>query len=205
MRLRSLAFIGLASFLALVPFNHALGFTDVGPTAPHSEAIAYLSSRDIVVGFGDGTFRPDSPVTRQQFAKMIVLAMGLGVTEQDTCGFKDIPDSGSSLYPYHFVAVAANNGLVKGYDSASFGPLDRISRMQVITVIARAAGASLLEPPDDWRGLVNSSNPTHGENIRNTTAFWRGSAGIWRVGTHRRLPREARWHNCYTTFSFGLR
>ena len=45
-------------------------------THPYYAAITDLASRGIIGGYQDGTFGPDNPVTRQQFAKMIVLAGG---------------------------------------------------------------------------------------------------------------------------------
>ena len=86
----------------------ALGFTDVQPGDDYSEAIADLSDQGIINGFTDGTFRPGELVTRQQFAKMIVLTLGLPVTEDDICPFSDVERSGSnSLYPDNYVAVCA--------------------------------------------------------------------------------------------------
>jgi hypothetical protein len=120
----------------------------------------------MISGYSSGEFGPSDSVTRQQFAKMIVLAMGFAVTEQDSHTFRDVAHTASGLYPYHFVAVAANNGLIMGYGDGSFGPLERITRMQVITIIARATGALLTQPPDDWQGVLDCSDPWHGENIR---------------------------------------
>ena len=61
----------------------AAGFSDVPASNPYYAAITALSSRGIISGFSDGTFGPDKPVLRKQFAKMIVGAMGLTVTEHD--------------------------------------------------------------------------------------------------------------------------
>ena len=97
---------------------------------------------------------------------MIVLALGFGVTKEDSHAFWDVVSNPSSLYPYHFVAVAANNGLMQGYDDGSFRPLDNITRMQVVTTVARATAALLQDPPDDWLGSVDSSDLTHGQNLR---------------------------------------
>ncbi len=147
------------------PAPSAARFADVPSDHPYRSAIEDLADRGIVSGYADGSFHPGEIVKRMQFAKMIVLAVGFAVTEQDSDSFQDVP-RGSGLYPYHFVAVAANNGLMTGYDSDSFGPLDQITRMQLITTITRATGSLLMQPPDDWQGLVESSDPSHGENIR---------------------------------------
>ena len=62
-------------------------FSDVGSGDPYYLAISELSRRGVIDGFVDSTFRPDVPVTRQQFAKMIVKALGYEVSEADVCRF----------------------------------------------------------------------------------------------------------------------
>ena len=48
--------------------------------SPYEAAIYDLAGRGIITGFEDGSFRPNAPVTRQQFAKMIVKTLGFPVT-----------------------------------------------------------------------------------------------------------------------------
>lgn len=152
--------------LAVAGAARAQSFPDVPPSHPYYTAIQGIADLGIVGGYTNGNFGPSDPVIRQQLAKMIGLAMGFTVTEQDSHVFRDVPDSASGLYPYHYVASAANNGLMLGYSNGSFGPYDLTTRMQLITIVARATGSFLLEPPSDWPGELDSSNPTHGKNIR---------------------------------------
>ncbi|MHB0981493.1 MAG: S-layer homology domain-containing protein, partial [Thermoleophilia bacterium] len=49
----------------------AVMFSDVPASHPFSADIERLAGLNIIAGFPDGTFKPDSQVTRQQFAKMI--------------------------------------------------------------------------------------------------------------------------------------
>lgn len=46
-------------------------FEDVGPDSTHADGIAWAHERGLVEGFGDGTFRPDEPVTRGQLASIL--------------------------------------------------------------------------------------------------------------------------------------
>lgn len=124
-------------------------FTDVSVAHIYHAQIAELAKRGVVGGFKDGTFRPDARVTRQQFAKMIVLAAGYPVSESDVCTFEDVQKSGSgSLYPDNYVAVCASRGITTGKTSTHFGPEDYLTRAQLITMVARDAG--LPEPPSDF-------------------------------------------------------
>ena len=159
-------------------------FTDVGPDTRYKDAIEDLYARGIVSGHLDGTFRPDSPVLRQQFAKMIVRALGYPVSDADVCLFTDVQKSlpGSSVdpldlnYPDHYIAVCANHGITEGKTVTTFAPYADITRQQLITMIVRAAhvpdippyylpafGSGQFYPSEhyfnarkaDWVGLLN--------------------------------------------------
>ena len=108
--------------ISLVCFaGPALAFSDVPAGHPYAAAIADLSGRQIINGYDDGTFGPEKPTMRQQFAKMIVLSLGLPVSEADVCTFVDVDSSGpDSLYPDNYIAVAAAKGITAGHHS---GPL----------------------------------------------------------------------------------
>ncbi len=124
-------------------------FPDVSVGHYYYAQIVDLATRGVVGGFTDGTFRPDARVTRQQFAKMIVLAAGYPVSENDVCTFEDVQKSGAgSLYPDNYVAVCASRGITTGKTSTDFGPEDYLTRAQLITMVARDAGLS--EPPSDF-------------------------------------------------------
>jgi hypothetical protein len=119
-------------------------FSDVPSYHPYALAIQDLATQEIINGFPDGTFKPDNPVTRQQFAKVILLSFSILVSEDawpnPDVPFVDLgPDDPNSLYPHEYVATAAVLGITKGKDLTHFAPLDNISRAQVITMVVRAA------------------------------------------------------------------
>ncbi len=90
-------------------------FPDVPASHPYYDAITDLASRGIINGYGNGDFGPNDAVTRQQFAKMIVLTGGYPVSEADICTFTDVEKSDTaSFYPDNFVAVAAAHAITKG-------------------------------------------------------------------------------------------
>ncbi|GAB4260996.1 MAG: hypothetical protein Kow00122_17920 [Thermoleophilia bacterium] len=140
---------------------------------PQQRAIEVLAQLGVLSGFGDGLFRPDAPVTRQQFAKMIVLAMRIPVSEADVSPFGDVPVSGpGSLYPDNYVAAVAREGITQGTKAAVPGgkPLFRpgasITLAQVVTMMTRAAGRPLVEPPASYRSIWGDFNPAHGPPAR---------------------------------------
>lgn len=164
--------------LAIVVFlgafaSAALAFTDVPAGHAYGSAIEDLSARGIINGFPDGTFGPGKPVTRQQFAKMIVLTMALGVTEADVCPFGDVQVGGYAdpFYPDNYIAVCATNEITKGTSPSTFAPGDPIKRAQLLTMVVRAADrldpGSLGAPPAGYSGSLPSfDDPTHSPNMR---------------------------------------
>jgi hypothetical protein len=82
-------------------------------------------------------------VTRQELARMLVQALQLPVSSQDRCPFTDVELSlGSSLYPDHYVAVAAGTGLMRGFTLTLFAPDQEVTRAQLLIAAMRAATPS---------------------------------------------------------------
>jgi hypothetical protein len=155
-------------YTAVSPEN-ATTFPDVPKTHPNYEAIEGMAAKQIISGYQSGYFGPGDLVIRQQFAKMIVLTMGLQATLNDEFPFTDsasILHKDNELYAYHYVAKAALTGLTTGYPDGSFRPLNNITRQQIITMVVRAGSQVLRPAPADWSGVLSYKDPTHGQNIR---------------------------------------
>lgn len=137
-------------------------FPDVVQDHPYTVQISDLAGRGIIGGFEDGTFRPEAPVTRQQFAKMIVKTLNLPVSEEDICPFTDVMTNMNStdpLYPDHYVAVCAAHGITVGKTPVNFAPYASITRAQLITMVTRSI--SLPDPPQDWLPPFAIFDTTH--------------------------------------------
>ena len=125
-------------------------FSDVPSTHPYYTQISDMATRQVISGDAEGNFKPDLPVTRQDFAKMIVKALDLALTGDETSPFTDL-DSGQDadpLFPEKYVAVCAVQGITVGKTSTTFAPDDDLTRQQLITMVVRAAKVS--DPPADF-------------------------------------------------------
>ena len=144
-------------------------FLDISNSHPYHEAISGLAAAAVIDGKTDGRFYADDLVTRQQFAKMIVLGCEYPVSEADVCSFGDVAKNDKSLYPDNYVAVCADHGITVGKTETKFDPWTNITRAQVATMVVRAARDSkpsaLEEPPATWKGELLSSDRTHGANV----------------------------------------
>jgi hypothetical protein len=82
---------------------------------------------------------PGPLVSRQEFARMIVMALQLPVSAGCLCPYTDVAVSpGQELYPDHYVAVVAERGLMHGMTLTLFAPEAEISRSQAVAVLVRS-------------------------------------------------------------------
>lgn len=110
-------------------------FSDVPQGYWAYDAISKLVADGIVDGFPDGTFHPDAAVTRAEFVKMLLLALGVQPAADGVTPFTDVP-SGSWYAPY--VARALSMGMVEGITSTSFAPEATLTREAAAVLLARA-------------------------------------------------------------------
>ena len=166
------AIVLLALVMSIVSLALAtsVSFPDVPASHPYYAAITDLASRSIIGGYANGNFGPADPVTRQQFAKMIVLTGGYPVSESDVCPFTDVAKGGpTTLYPDNYIAVCAAKGITTGTSPTTFNPTGKITRYQVVSMVVRMADnlqpGLLAAPPATWSGNATwAANPTHGAN-----------------------------------------
>ncbi len=100
-------------------------------------AIVRAEALGIVKGYSDGSFHPENPVTRGEFAVMLSRALKLDTEAEEASSFRDsgqIPDWASS----HASAIQKQQ-LIQGYADGSFRPSGSISRAELAVIIARAA------------------------------------------------------------------
>jgi hypothetical protein len=145
-------------------------FPDVPSNHPYYTAIGDLASRGIIGGYENGNFGPANQVTRQQFAKMIVLTGGYPVSEADVCPFTDVEKGGATtLFPDNYIAVCAAKGITTGATATTFNSSGNITRLQVISMVVRTANdlrpGLLTAPPAGWSATGTwGLDATHGAN-----------------------------------------
>lgn len=100
-----------------------------------ADAVLNLTKNQIVSGYGDKTFGPEKSVTRAEFMKMVINALGLADVTA-TCSFTDVD---SNAWYYIYVASAQKLGIAQGYGNGLFGVNDTVTRQDAITAIYRAA------------------------------------------------------------------
>ena len=129
-----IAFLGGMLPLALATPGGAqqVNFSDVGSGYWARPFIERLAQEDIIAGFPDGTFKPNDPVTRAQFAAIIRQAFDQPVTR----GRANFSDVRSNYWAARAIADAYATGFMSGYPDGSFQPNQQIPRVQALVSIA---------------------------------------------------------------------
>ena len=149
-------------------------FIDLAHSHPYYAAVVGMKQANIICGYESSEgpeFRPTNPVLRAQFAKMVVGAFELSVSEAMKADFLDLGwDDPHDLYPHQYIAAAAGAGITEGTGRGDFSPWNAIRRAQVVTMIVRATQAlrpgTLLAPPAWYEGSFGDFSSVHGENMR---------------------------------------
>jgi hypothetical protein len=114
-------------------------FNDIENVSWAKDAIEALYNKGIVSGYGNGLFAPNYSVTREQFVKMVIGALGIDTDADTTSLFSDV--NGDEWYaPY--IMTAARLGIVTGKDDGSFGVGESITRQDMAVMCTRALKAA---------------------------------------------------------------
>jgi len=97
-----------------------------------------LVSLGVVGGYEDGTFRPEAGITREEFAKMVVLAAGLEPDAESELSFADTDEIAEWARGY--VSAAVKAGIIQGVGDNRFAPKAPVTRAQAATMIMRSLG-----------------------------------------------------------------
>lgn len=117
-------------------------FTDIDSDAYYATAVAWAERADVIHGYGDGMFRPDQPVTREEFAAMLAnyaSEVG-GFADDDESLLAGYPDgSGVSGWARPSVAWAVANRVMG--NGPTLNPTGSITRAETAAMVVNFHGA----------------------------------------------------------------
>ncbi len=137
---RVLAFVLAVSLVIGPSAAQAKSFTDTGGYWAEQE-IVRLANLGLSDGY-KGKFLPKGQVTRAEFAKLVVTALGLEqqaqVVAKARSPFSDLP---ASHWGNGYILVAYENKILNGYNDNTFRPDAPISRVEIAALLIRALKA----------------------------------------------------------------
>lgn len=119
-------------------------FSDVSFSYWARPFIERLASENIIAGFPDGTFKPDQPVTRAQFAAIVEQAFNKPAT-RSAGTFPDVP---ANFWAQNVIRESYSSGFLSGYPDGTFKPNQEIPRVQVLVSLSNGLGLSASGSPN---------------------------------------------------------
>lgn len=174
-------------------------FTDISDSKVKQTATV-LSALGIMQGVGGTHFSPDTALTRAQFCKIAVTA--LGVTDVTAYrSYTIFPDVKNSHWAAPYVNAAMRHpdikkqSIIRGYADGTFGPDKTVNYGEACTMLLRMLGytESDIGPfwPADYIARADSLGLTNGvTDVKPTEPLKRGAASIMLLNTLAAKPKE---------------
>lgn len=166
--------------------EESVSFDDLDSVPWAQESIGYLAQNNIINGVDKKKFAPNAFVTREQFVKMVVLAMNLYNEDAQTTQFMDVEQRG---WYNSYVASAVEHGIVHGVDNEHFGVGQNITRAEMAAILCRAAQSAgkTLADTQKYEYADNADIPDYAREAVNKL----GAKGIMNgIGNGLFAPRE---------------
>lgn len=108
-------------------------FSDVAPEHWAYKYISFVYENNIVNGYENGTYAPDSNITRAEFATIMQRYLGLELHEEMT--FVDVTKDNWAVA---YIGACKYAGLINGYENGEFRPANNITRAEAVKILNRA-------------------------------------------------------------------
>lgn len=185
-------FISLCLTLALTAATAGAAFSDISSGSLQQTA-SVLGSLGIMQGTGNNRFEPNRPLTRAEFCKLAVTAMGID-DASPYASYTIFPDVRASHWAARYVNAALrhpdfkDNYIIRGYADGTFGPDRQLTYGEVCTMLLRMLGykESDIGPfwPADYIAQANALGLTQGVSIKDAkTPVTRADAATMLLNT----------------------
>lgn len=118
--------------------SDSVRFNDVSTGHWAYKAVEYMVQRQILSGYSDNSFKPDNPITREEFAKIMVLSLNLPIVDPKSGTFTDV-----SKKDWAFKYVESAKYYLTGFRTVAgdqFKPADLAVREDMAVALVKAMG-----------------------------------------------------------------
>lgn len=119
---------------------------------PYEAAVKTLIEKSVVSGYEDGTFRPESAVTRAEACIMTVKATGVPETAIQAAERSRFKDLSGYDWAGQYIGYAVEKKIVKGYEDGSFRPGNPVTYNELCSMLVNALGYQELGSSGEWPG-----------------------------------------------------
>jgi hypothetical protein len=131
--------------------GHVYLTKDTGEPLPFGDVAGDVYLKEIreavglkfIAGFQDNTFRPHTPLTREQLVSMVLEAIktlpGVQLTVPTAVTANPYPDVSAKRWSAAKITFARDNKIVSGYQDGTFAPEKPVTRAELMAVLKRTA------------------------------------------------------------------
>ncbi len=113
-------------------------FSDMDNAEWAKTAVSALAKKGFISGDGNGLFRPNDNVLREEFLKMVILSFG----RMDSGANADFKDVSNDKWYYVYIASGINAGIINGISDTEFGIGKNITRQDAAAILYRIYNVS---------------------------------------------------------------
>ncbi|WMJ76928.1 MULTISPECIES: S-layer homology domain-containing protein [unclassified Sedimentibacter] len=130
----------LAMAMILSSFSFAFALPSDVEGTDYADAVARLTALDIIVGYEDGTFKPDNSITRAEFAAIVIRALGMEDIAVDSVDNTKFADMRGTHWASGYVNLATAQGIIVGYPDGTFKPEAQVTYSEAVAMLVRLLG-----------------------------------------------------------------
>lgn len=119
-------------------------FTDLSRQHWAADFIEPLVEKRLLSGFRDGSFRPDAPMTRAQFAAVLVSAFN-PAPKRSALVFRDVPDD---FWAASAIQKAYRARFISGFPDLTFDPNFPLTKLQALLALVSGLALRSISPPE---------------------------------------------------------
>lgn len=130
----------LAMAMILSSFSFAFALPSDVEGTDYANAVERLGALDIIVGYEDGTFKPDNSITRAEFAAIAIRALGMEDIAIDSVDNTKFADVRGTHWASGYINLATAQGIIVGYPDGTFKPEAQVTYSEAIAMLVRLLG-----------------------------------------------------------------
>ncbi|MFH1533927.1 MAG: S-layer homology domain-containing protein [Nitrospirota bacterium] len=134
-----------ALFLPLTIQTASAQFSDLFKNNKNYEAIIFLEGSNILVGYSDGTFRPNNEVNRAEFLKITLEGSKIPLDKNDIS--LPFPDTQNDEWYRPYIQKAYDSGWIVGFNDGTFKPDQTITKAEALKILGEVQQWQLNENP----------------------------------------------------------
>jgi hypothetical protein len=132
-------------------------FSDITANAWYAEAVNCLAGMGILKGYKDGSFKPNAPISREEFTAVLCRFFEAELIDGDN------PYSDVAGWAYSYIVADAELGWLIGYNDGTFRPKAFITRAEAVTAINSILDRKVLaeDIPVEYHAIYSDLSEGH--------------------------------------------